>query len=163
MKKHEHEHKSIFTRQWAKRYVTVNTTRGTLSVGKSQTDPKPKTILPLCDITLVKELEGSHVDWSDGSFTISCPPLHVTLQAEDMDERKRWVTKIRESVAEWKNQDKLQEKARKSGVPCAVAELSELSVGSSYGGQPSLRSSFASPQPSPAVRAGCRSGSPLVR
>mmetsp|Transcript_1325 Transcript_1325/g.2846 ORF Transcript_1325/g.2846 Transcript_1325/m.2846 type:complete len:159 (+) Transcript_1325:121-597(+) len=120
LKKHTTSHSGIFTKQWGKRYVVVNIYRGTLSIGKSRTDPAPSTILPLCDISVVKELPGDFDDWSDSGFTIHCPPLQLTLRAVNSDDRVRWVNAICSSVALWQDREKLTHSARKSGVPLGI-------------------------------------------
>ena len=72
---------------------------------------------PLCDMTVVKELEGDMVEWADGCFSISCPPLQLILRASDRDERERWMRAIRSSAAVWQGGQKLAQNARQSGVP----------------------------------------------
>jgi len=122
-KKHAHQRTGIFAKQWGRRYVTLNMHRGTLAIGKSEGDSRPTTILPLCDITLIKEVEGGMVDWTDGCFTISCPPQQLTLRANDREERERWMKTIRSCSAEWKSEAKLAQSARKSGVPTPIANF----------------------------------------
>mmetsp|Transcript_24358 Transcript_24358/g.72621 ORF Transcript_24358/g.72621 Transcript_24358/m.72621 type:complete len:86 (+) Transcript_24358:93-350(+) len=64
-----HEHKPAWGKQWAKRYVTLNAKRGTLAIGKNAT-AEPSTAVPLCDVSLVKRVEGANVDWSDNVFEV---------------------------------------------------------------------------------------------
>ena len=78
---------------------------------------------PLCDITLIKEVEGGMVDWTDGCFTVSCPPQQLTLRANDREDRERWMQTIRNCSTEWKSEAKLAQSARKSGVPAPIANF----------------------------------------
>merc|ERR1712113_520667 len=121
LKRHAHDRRAgPFSKQWAKRFVTLNTHRGTLAVSKGERG-KPTTIMPLCDISLIKEIEGSNIDWCDGCFQISCPPLQLILRAQDREERETWIRALREHAAEWQSAARLEEKAAKSGVPFAIA------------------------------------------
>ena len=86
-----HQHKSHGAR-WAKRYFHVDEVRGTLSYAKSEVK-KPTVVLPLADVTSVKPWERqsrgrSGKDRPDSAmpphtFVISCPPVHLTVRAED--------------------------------------------------------------------------------
>mmetsp|Transcript_26541 Transcript_26541/g.44090 ORF Transcript_26541/g.44090 Transcript_26541/m.44090 type:complete len:143 (-) Transcript_26541:69-497(-) len=118
LKRHAHDRRSsLFSKQWAKRFVIINQHRGTLSVSKGERS-KPTTILPLRDILLP---EIKDLDWGDGSFQIACPPLHLILRATDNAEREVWMRVLREQTAEWQSNARLADTASKSGVPIAVA------------------------------------------
>ena len=79
-KRHTHEKK--LGSQWAKRYFAVDEHRGTLAYSKSEFK-RPTVVLPLCDITSVKQLElEMHGPFC---FMISCPPVHLTVKAADIE------------------------------------------------------------------------------
>ena len=98
-KKHTHT-KGAIRSQWAKRYFNVDENRGTLSYSKSEFK-RPTVVLPLCDINQVKTLEMEiHGPFC---FVISCPPVHLTVQADNVDDRKRWITGLLHYSAIWRN------------------------------------------------------------
>ena len=97
LKKHTHE-KSMRA-QWAKRYFAVNELRGTISMSKG---PKKKAsaVLPLADIKSVKVCSAADMGVAN-CFQISCPPVHLTLRAEDRDECRMWVRQLQLRVDTW--------------------------------------------------------------
>merc|ERR1712060_283689 len=123
LKKHAKPKSGIFGLQWGKRHLRLDAHRGTLACSKS-VGGDPNTILPLCDITVVKELEGGDFDWMDGCFQITCPPQQLILRASGNEERDAWMRALRINIAEWHSSKKLQESAHKSCVPAAVADFS---------------------------------------
>ena len=72
--------------QSAKRYFYVDEARGTLSYAKKETK-KPTVVLPLADITSVRPLDGGEpgIGRMSNCFIISCPPVHLTVRAEDRE------------------------------------------------------------------------------
>jgi len=120
-KRHETTKSGPFASQWGKRYVMLNAKRGTLSCGKGEKDSNPRTILPMCDVTVVKEVEGSMVDWCDNCFAVVCPPLQLTLRAPTREVREEWIRVLRDYASDWAGNARLQEKALKSGVPAVIA------------------------------------------
>ena len=97
LKKHTHE-KSLGA-QWAKRYFAVNEQRGTISMSKG---PKKKAsaVLPLADIKSVKVCAADEVGVAN-CFQISCPPVHLTLRADDREECRVWVRQLQLRVDNW--------------------------------------------------------------
>ena len=69
----------------------------------------PSAILPLADISSVTPFDG-HKHGAH-AFVISCPPVHLTVRAEDEQERTMWINGLTAKAAEWKG---------KSGVRTAV-------------------------------------------
>ena len=59
-------------------------------------------------------------------FLISCPPVHLTVCAEDREDRILWVNGLRKRVKLW------QDKATESGIPVRGRQ-SQLSAGSGLG------------------------------
>jgi len=78
--------------QWGMRFFSVDDERGTLSMCKSQRPSKrhkPSVILPLADIKAVHP-----TDTAKHTFVISCPPIHMTVSAEDAEEMNLWIVQL---------------------------------------------------------------------
>jgi len=108
MKKHTRD--KTVTHQWAKRYFTVDDVRGTISYSKGVTK-KATVCLPLVDIATVEEVEEHCSSYS--GFLVSCPPVHLTLCAEDKEDRQLWVTGLRRRAKLW------QDKVAANGIAVA--------------------------------------------
>ena len=109
----------IFHAKWANRYCNLNPKRATLSLHQGLST-KAKHILPLTDITAVKELEGIDVDWMDGGFLVRIHGKDLVLCAKDREEREQWVTELRQHVHECSSASSMSERSRKSGVAMAA-------------------------------------------
>ena len=83
---------------WSKRYFYVDEARGTLAYAKSHKgrNSKPSAVLPLADITRIEP------DTLPSAFVISCPPIHLTVQAVSIKERKNWIRQLELRVDVWK-------------------------------------------------------------
>eukprot|EP00316_Scyphosphaera_apsteinii_P004273 CAMPEP_0119301710 /NCGR_PEP_ID=MMETSP1333-20130426/3443_1 /TAXON_ID=418940 /ORGANISM="Scyphosphaera apsteinii, Strain RCC1455" /LENGTH=508 /DNA_ID=CAMNT_0007303859 /DNA_START=99 /DNA_END=1625 /DNA_ORIENTATION=+ len=78
--------------QWGMRFFNVDDERGTLSMCKSQRTTKrhkPTVILPLADIKAVHP-----TDIAKHTFVISCPPIHMTVSADDHEEMELWIVQL---------------------------------------------------------------------
>ena len=116
-----HAHTSRFGSQWSKRFVALNSKRGTLSVGKD-VSTKAKTILPLCDVNDVRLFTCIATDhWHEHAFEIICPPFRLQLRASTEADCDTWVSTIREHVNVWHTPERLASKALSSGTPARVA------------------------------------------
>jgi len=116
-----HTHPSRFGPRWGKRFVVLNSKRGTLSIGENATG-KANTILPLCDVNDVQSFTCVAEDhWNEHTFEIVCPPLRLQLRASTEADRDRWVNAISEIVDEWHTDERLAMKALSSGTPAKVA------------------------------------------
>ena len=109
LSKRHNKEKSV-SQQWGRRYFSVDGVRGTLSYAKGEAKT-PSAILPLADISSVTPFDG-HKHGAH-AFVISCPPVHLTVRAEDEQERTMWINGLTAKAAEWKG---------KSGVRTAVAD-----------------------------------------
>ena len=107
LSKRHNKEKSV-SQQWGRRYFSVDGVRGTLSYAKGEAKT-PSAILPLADISSVTPFDG-HKHGAH-AFVISCPPVHLTVRAEDEQERTMWINGLTAKAAEWKG---------KSGVRTAV-------------------------------------------
>ena len=97
--KKRHVRDKSLQKQWARRYFSVDEQRGTLSYSKSE-GRRANVILPLCDVTSVRALD---IDvYGPFCFVISCPPMHLTVQAEDRDQRSRWISGITHHAKLWR-------------------------------------------------------------
>lgn len=87
---------------WADRYFVADDTRGLLMMSKGDRGKKNKAsvILPLQDIASVKPLEGNEC-----SFVISCPPVHLTVRAEDLLEVDKWAVQLMLRARLWQAHD----------------------------------------------------------
>ncbi len=115
---------SPFSRKWSKRFFTLDQRKGTLSYQKYQSG-KPTTIIPLMDISAVKELGGCAVaidDWSDGEglFSICVHGRELELYAGDSETRTTWVANLRRVVEVQCSEETLSRKCEKSGAPMAA-------------------------------------------
>ena len=116
-----HAHTSRFGTQWSKRFVSLNSKRGTLSVGKYGS-AQAKTILPLCDVNDVRLFTRVAIDhWHEHTFEIICPPLRLQLRASTEADCDRWVNTIREHVNVWHTHERLANKALSSCTPTRIA------------------------------------------
>ena len=115
---------SPFSRKWSRRFFTLDQRKGTLSYRKTVSG-KPSTIIPLMDISAVKELGGCAVaidDWSDGEglFSIRVHGRELELYAGDAETRKTWVANLRRVVEVQCSEETLSRKCEKSGAPMAA-------------------------------------------
>ena len=113
----------VFHQKWANRYVNLNAKRANLSIHQGLSR-SAKHILPLTDITTVKELEGWDVDNLNGGFLIRIHGRDQIFIAKDREERERWVTALRHHIAECSSASAMSERSRKSGVAPAAAVVS---------------------------------------
>jgi len=123
LKRHASEKSGILSgKQWSKRYFVLNKHRWTLSYAKSE-KAKASTILPVCDISFIKAIEGEFVHWVDGCFQIKAGHLTLTLKANGNDERDRWMREMRHWVLQANSEEAQRKLAEKSGVPMAAREI----------------------------------------
>ena len=128
--------------RWSRRYFFVDETRGTLGYAKSHTGrgSKPSAVLPIADITKIETVPGE-----PNTFVISCPPIHLTVAAVSVKERKNWVRQLELRAEVWRARQ-----AEKMPVASAHALLA-MSTGDSPV-EKSAEPSFAA-VPSAAARA----------
>ena len=109
-----HTHEKSMGKQWAKRYFAVDEHRGTLAYSKTEFK-RPTVVLPLCDITSVHALDMElHGPFC---FKISCPPVHLTVRSDSVDDRRRWIRGLEHHAGIWR--------AKNSGsVAAAVSSTS---------------------------------------
>ena len=109
---------------WNKRYFFVDETRGTLGYSKAvkNKSSKPSAVLPIADITRVEKGD------EPCEFKISCPPIHLTVAAASVKQRKMWVKQLEMRAELWR--------ARQSAkIPVAnVADLMRKAQQESKGG-----------------------------
>jgi len=94
-----HQHANRLGGQWAQRYFSINAC-GTFSYAKNEV-ARPKVELPLCDVTKVTPVEG---DFSWG-FIISCPPVHLTVRADSLADRNRWIAGLIHHSRLWREKN----------------------------------------------------------
>jgi len=100
--KRHNKNASAFGSQWAKRYFVVDDTRGTLSYMKTEYSKQASVVLPIVDISSVAEIQGGIVGDLRNCFRVSCPPVHLTLQAEDNEDCMMWVRGLERRTIIWK-------------------------------------------------------------
>ena len=62
-------------------------------------DCRPSAVMPLADV----EVKMSEDDEADPlKFTVSCPPIRLTLRAADAIELAVWVSSLQECASAWK-------------------------------------------------------------
>jgi hypothetical protein len=147
---------------WKKRYFFVDETRGTLGYAKSARGrgSKPSAVLPIADITRIEPFAGEPC-----AFVIACPPIHLTVCAISVKERKVWMKQLEMRCDVWRVRQ-----AQKMPVANVGALLKEASSDAAKGRRPlSLRSAPSEPpppsppvQPTSAARAAHQPGASLV-
>lgn len=90
------------TSQWSQRYFVVDDKVGTLRYQKNAWSSKAtyeaKVILPIADIASVTEISGDAVDNLPHCFRVSCPPIHMTLRADDREDCMLWIRGLRQRM-----------------------------------------------------------------
>ena len=84
---------------WHKRYFFVDESRGTLAYAKSHKGrgSKPSAVLPLADVTRIETIPHE-----PNAFVISCPPIHLTVAAVSVKERRNWVRQLEMRMEVWR-------------------------------------------------------------
>ena len=121
LSKRHNKEKSV-SQQWGRRYFSVDGVRGTLSYAKGEAKT-PSAILPLADISSVTPFDG-HKHGAH-AFVISCPPVHLTVRAEDEQERTMWINGLTAKAAEWKGKSGVRTTVTLSGVAGRLVHLNE--------------------------------------
>jgi len=88
-------------KRWAGRYFNVDDERGTLTYYKNEkmSNRAPSVVLPLQDIRSVRLLEdASHAP----RIVLSCPPIELTLAAEDREDELMWYIQLSKRIILWK-------------------------------------------------------------
>ena len=75
-------------------------------------------VLPLCDVAKVTPTEGDL--WGDFWFIISCPPVHLTVRADSLADRNRWIAGLIHHSRVWRE---------KNGQIARVATVATRGVG----------------------------------
>jgi len=92
----EHSASTLFA--CGRRWVEVNDRRGEMWYSKGR-DCRPSAVMPLADV----EVKMSEEDDADPlKFTVSCPPIRLTLRAADAIELAVWVSSLQECASAWK-------------------------------------------------------------
>ena len=83
--------------QWARRFFFVNDTRGTVAYSKGEKGKKtkPSVVLSLQDISVVKVVS---LQETANAFVISCPPVTLTVAADDREDAQMWVLQLNKRV-----------------------------------------------------------------
>ena len=97
-----HQHANRLAGQWAKRYFSINAC-GTFSYAKNEV-ARPKVELPLCDVAKVTPVEGDF-SWGGFCFIISCPPVHLTVRADSLADRNRWIAGLIHHSRLWREKN----------------------------------------------------------
>ena len=81
-----------------RRYFYVEESRGTLAYAKSKAKmiKQPSAVLPIADISKITRADACSL-----RFVVSCPPIHLTLEAASHAERERWINQLELRRAVW--------------------------------------------------------------
>ena len=63
-------------------------------------------VLPLCDVAKVTPTEGD-LSWGDFWFIISCPPVHLTVRADSLADRNRWIAGLIHHSRVWREKNRV--------------------------------------------------------
>ena len=102
--------------QWARRFFFVNDERGTVAYSKGEKGKrlKPSVVLSLQDISTVKLLT---LDDARFPLLICCPPVSLTIAAEDREEALMWVIQLNKRMRIWREKAALKTRVATPAPP----------------------------------------------